>query len=190
MECPGRYRRLYTVASRLNGSTSLRDYNYKVVPAYGWIDMPYPGTIPTDQDPMPTEFYELLMAAWQPCLGWPYVWGGKSFSDGGFDCSGFVAYVCKTAGLMDQSVVAYTASIAAYCEFVQSELLADNGRAPGDIMYWASSSAGEDQHVAIYIGNNYCVESSYNDVAYGPITAHRIAFIGYYRLPRPYPIEQ
>lgn len=193
VDCPGRYRRIYTIAPRENDWSSLRDYFYKVIPAYGWVDMPYPGTIPTDQDPMPTEYYERLMAAWQPYLGMPYIKGGKSPSDGGFDCSGFVAYVCKQAGLMDSSVTAYTYSIMLYCEFVQSSLLADDGRAPGDIMYW-SRNPGWDEcmnaHVAIYIGNNYCVESSYNGCAYGPITAHSTPFRGYYRLPRPYPIEQ
>jgi hypothetical protein len=186
----GRKRRLTTVPTADNWAT-LRNYYALTFPFPGYDDRPYPGGTPTDTDPMPDEYFEKLKTIWEPYLGYPYKPGGKTPPY--FDCSGFVAYCCKQAGLMKTDVFAYTYTIMLYCEFVQSELLEENGRAIGDILYWSKNPGpdeGMNAHVAIYIGNNYCVESSYNGCAYGPITAHTTTFRGYYRLPRPYPIEE
>ena len=39
-----------------------------------------------------------VIAAAEAQLGWPYVWGGESRAEGGFDCSGLVAYALDAAG--------------------------------------------------------------------------------------------
>ena len=40
-----------------------------------------------------------VVAAALAQLGWPYVWGGESRAEGGFDCSGLVGYAFAAAGL-------------------------------------------------------------------------------------------
>jgi hypothetical protein len=40
-----------------------------------------------------------VVAAALAQLGWPYVWGGESRADGGFDCSGLVDYALAAAGV-------------------------------------------------------------------------------------------
>ncbi|MCF8094435.1 MAG: C40 family peptidase [Desulfobacteraceae bacterium] len=39
-----------------------------------------------------------IVSAWEAIQGYPYVWGGESVSEGGFDCSGAVYRVQKTIG--------------------------------------------------------------------------------------------
>jgi peptidoglycan DL-endopeptidase CwlO len=41
---------------------------------------------------------EAVVAAALAQLGWPYVWGGESRAEGGFDCSGLVDYAFAAAG--------------------------------------------------------------------------------------------
>ena len=42
---------------------------------------------------------DAVVAAALAQLGWPYVWGGESRAEGGFDCSGLVDYAFAAAGL-------------------------------------------------------------------------------------------
>jgi len=39
-----------------------------------------------------------VIAAASAQLGWPYLWGGESRAEGGFDCSGLIDYALATAG--------------------------------------------------------------------------------------------
>src|SRR5204862_76454 len=39
------------------------------------------------------------VAAAEAQVGWPYVWGGESRAEGGFDCSGLIDYAYTAAGL-------------------------------------------------------------------------------------------
>src|SRR4029077_12505055 len=40
-----------------------------------------------------------VVAAALAQLGWPYVWGGESRAEGGFDCSGLIDYALAAGGL-------------------------------------------------------------------------------------------
>lgn len=40
-----------------------------------------------------------VIAAASAQLGWPYLWGGESRAEGGFDCSGLIDYALAAAGL-------------------------------------------------------------------------------------------
>jgi cell wall-associated NlpC family hydrolase len=40
-----------------------------------------------------------IVAAALAQLGWPYVWGGESRAEGGFDCSGLIDYALAAAGI-------------------------------------------------------------------------------------------
>ena len=39
------------------------------------------------------------VAAAEAQVGWPYVWGGESRAEGGFDCSGLIDYAYAAAGV-------------------------------------------------------------------------------------------
>lgn len=85
-------------------------------------------------------------------LGVPYRYGGASPS--GFDCSGFVYYLCKSVGIS----VPRTATSqwnAGYDKVSKSELQ------PGDLVFFSSYAGGSSiGHVGIYIGNNQFIHSS------------------------------
>ena len=85
-------------------------------------------------------------------LGVPYVYGGASPS--GFDCSGFVYYLCKSLGVS----VPRTATSqwkGGYDKVSRSELQ------PGDLVFFSNYAGGSSiGHVGIYIGGNEFIHSS------------------------------
>ncbi len=90
---------------------------------------------------------QALVATAKKYLGTKYVWGGSSPS--GFDCSGFVQYVCAQNGISvprtsrDQAKVGVAVS--------KSDLQ------PGDLLFFAKN--GVVHHVGIYIGNGQMIHS-------------------------------
>lgn len=78
-------------------------------------------------------------------LGVPYVWGGTSPS--GFDCSGFVQYVYREAGI--------NISRTTYTQIAEGYAVTD--LQPGDLVFFGSYSA--PYHVGIYIGNGQYVHA-------------------------------
>lgn len=85
---------------------------------------------------------------------YPYIYGGESPAEGGFDCSGLVQYVYKQFGYSlrrtskDQWSVSNTV-------IPRDQLL------PGDIIYFSNNGSPSGIfHVAIYIGDNQIVHAS------------------------------
>jgi cell wall-associated NlpC family hydrolase len=79
-------------------------------------------------------------------LGTPYVYGGAS--PGGFDCSGFVAYVF---GQMGVSLPHYSGAQYAMLPKVPLDAMQ-----PGDLVFWGS---GGSQHVGIYVGGGMMIHA-------------------------------
>lgn len=78
-------------------------------------------------------------------LGVPYVWGGTT--PAGFDCSGFVQYVYREAGI--------NISRTTYTQIAEGYPVSD--LQPGDLVFFGSYSA--PYHVGIYIGNGQYIHS-------------------------------
>jgi cell wall-associated NlpC family hydrolase len=83
-------------------------------------------------------------------LGWAYVWGGKSPSAGGFDCSGFVSYCYSQAG---SSAPSYTGSLISWGYGVSTPQ-------PGDVCVIHQDWDGGSQHTGIYYGNGQMIHAS------------------------------
>ena len=84
-------------------------------------------------------------------LGIPYVWGGESDAEGGYDCSGLVQYAFAQAGIRMPRVAADQATTGWRIPFSQAR--------PGDLLIWANdpTAPGYISHIAIYIGNGKMV---------------------------------
>lgn len=141
---------------------------------------PFPGVeAPGGGPPEYPAEYAAVIAEGQKYLGYSYYWGGKTPPY--FDCSGFVGWCYKQAGVIPESVVSYTGSLRAYCIQVS-----DASARPGDLVFWAGNSGESGAHVAIYIGNNQILDSSGSGVDYRPLTWHDsvLTRIGFFRPPK------
>jgi peptidoglycan DL-endopeptidase CwlO len=83
-------------------------------------------------------------------LGVPYVWGGESDAEGGYDCSGLVQFAFARAGIR----MPRTADIQAFTgwriPFSQAQ--------PGDLLTWKNDPTFDGvSHIAIYLGDNKMV---------------------------------
>lgn len=88
-------------------------------------------------------------------IGYPYVWGGESFSEGGFDCSGFLYYVLH--GKLGYSIrrTSYEAGFdSRYPRISMRNLM------PGDTVYFRTLSTGRIGHTGLYLGNGYFIHST------------------------------
>ncbi|SMF95817.1 Cell wall-associated hydrolase, NlpC family [Methylomagnum ishizawai] len=83
--------------------------------------------------------------------GTPYVWGGESMEEGGFDCSGFVQHVYRRHGVRLPRTARQMAEAL--------PPLDRRDKRPGDLLFF--NTTGEPySHVGIYIGHNAFVHSS------------------------------
>lgn len=92
-----------------------------------------------------------IIATAKSLIGTPYVWGGRSLSDGGFDCSGFTQYVFKKAG--------YTLNRISGDQAAQGIHVARTSLQPGDLVFYSLSGTGRISHVGIYIGGGKMIHS-------------------------------
>lgn len=88
-------------------------------------------------------------------IGYPYVWGGESFSEGGFDCSGFIYYVYHSKlGYSIQRTAADAGADRRYPKISRANLK------PGDTIYFLSASRSHINHTGLYLGNGYFIHST------------------------------
>lgn len=93
---------------------------------------------------------DAIIAVCKSMLGLPYVWGGESMSEGGFDCSGFVYYALNKCG----AVVPRTTS-EGYRKMCT--IISDGEVLPGDLLFYGKY--GTATHIAIYAGDRMMYES-------------------------------
>lgn len=93
-----------------------------------------------------------IIKAAEKLLGQPYKWGGESFKEGGFDCSGLIQYVYGQYGVNTPRVSQQQAKMGKVTHDL-SQLK------PGDFVAWDRGGSGGASHIAIYAGNGRVIES-------------------------------
>lgn len=84
-------------------------------------------------------------------VGWRYIWGGKSPSDGGFDCTGLLYYVYGQYGYK-----LYRTS-----PWENGTQVDVNEMKPGDVMVFSSTGSWNNvTHVAMYVGGGQYVHAA------------------------------
>lgn len=109
-------------------------------------------------------------------IGQPYVNGGESPSEGGFDCSGLTYYAWKQAG------VTLPRSSSAQYSWATKIKRAD--LQPGDLVFYAAGSTVS--HVALYAGNGKIIQARKPGVPAGEYdlaTWWTSNLVGYGRIP-------
>ncbi len=94
---------------------------------------------------------DAVIAAAKAQLGMPYVFGGASPKDGGFDCSGLTQYSFGQAGYIIDRVSSAQATNG--ISVPKSEIK------PGDLVFFSINQNGIVDHVGIYLGNGQMIHS-------------------------------
>jgi hypothetical protein len=93
----------------------------------------------------------LLISTAKSFVGTPYVWGGESIEEGGFDCSGFTQYVFKQVG--------YNLNRVSSDQAKQGWYVSRQNLQPGDLVFYSFEKDGRISHVGIYIGDGKMIHS-------------------------------
>lgn len=108
-----------------------------------------PGSAPNGRVMTAPQVNTVIRAA-ESKIGMPYVWGGESDAEGGYDCSGLVQYAFAKAGIR----MPRTADIQAFTGW----RLPYSQAQPGDLLTWKNDPTFNGvSHIAIYLGNNKMV---------------------------------
>lgn len=89
--------------------------------------------------------------AFKELIGKPYVWGGESMSEGGYDCSGALYDAANRAGYKVARLTAQGYSSI-------GKKIPVGQHMPGDCLFFGSS-VNQITHCALYIGNGLMIES-------------------------------
>ncbi|TDC97352.1 C40 family peptidase [Actinomadura sp. 7K507] len=113
------------------------------------IDFPETGEVPEAEangQVMTARQVRTVIKAAHTRLGWPYVWGGESEAEGGYDCSGLMQYAFAKAGIRLPRVAADQARAGWVIPYSKAE--------PGDMLIWANdpTAPGYISHIALYLG--------------------------------------
>jgi cell wall-associated NlpC family hydrolase len=94
---------------------------------------------------------DTVIATAKSLLGTPYVWGGESLEEGGFDCSGLTLYIFQKAG--------YTLNRISSEQAKQGVLVSRQDLQPGDLIFYSFEANGVINHVGLYIGEGKMIHS-------------------------------
>ena len=89
--------------------------------------------------------------AFKNLLGKPYVWGGESMAEGGYDCSGALYVAANRAGYKVARLTAQSFSLI-------GQIIPVGQQKPGDCLFFGPS-INHIRHCALYIGDGLMIES-------------------------------
>jgi cell wall-associated NlpC family hydrolase len=105
-----------------------------------------------------------VVAAAAAQVGWPYLWGGESRAEGGFDCSGLVDYAFTAAGasLPGRPTAADLWQMGRPMPAAELQ--------PGDLVF-VGTAGGAPHHVGIYVGQRTVLSAPHTGarVGYSPL---------------------
>ena len=106
------------------------------------------------------------VAAAEAQVGWPYLWGGESRAEGGFDCSGLVDFAYAAAG----DPLPGRPTAADLWRFSAPEPA--DALAPADLVFLGAAS-GAPHHVGMYVGDGMVVVAPHTGarVRFEPLAA-------------------
>ncbi|MFC3995348.1 C40 family peptidase [Nocardiopsis sediminis] len=114
-----------------------------------------PGDRPSDAtgDPVGDDAIEAMIEAARSQIGVPYVWGGESLAEGGYDCSGLVQWAFAEVGVAVPRVT--------HDQWYAGEQVDFADARRGDLIFWRSDPTAPDyiSHVAIYLGDGRMLEA-------------------------------
>lgn len=155
----------------------------------------------TFQLPAYTSWQRTVLATGVSLVGLPYVWGGESElaaggpygpqAAGGFDCSGFAWRIFKLqpyvggeslAGVFrGRTSMAMSGEVPAKLRVKAADLQ------PADVLFFGAkgpkSKPAQVDHVAVYLGNGWLVESSRRGVALAPLQGWKLERLAWGRRP-------
>lgn len=108
-------------------------------------------------------------------IGWPYVWGGESRTEGGFDCSGLVDYAYSAAGH------ALPGRPTAAVLWQMGIPIAKRNLRPGDLVFLGTYS-GQPYHVAMYAGHGMVIVASGRGRPIAAVRLDSVPWDGYARI--------
>ncbi|MFL6049389.1 MAG: C40 family peptidase [Gaiellales bacterium] len=117
---------------------------------------------------------DIVRAAAQQ-IGWPYVWGGESRTEGGFDCSGLVDYAYSAAGH------ALPGRPTAAVLWQMGIPIAKRNLRPGDLVFLGTYS-GQPYHVAMYAGHGTVIVASGRGRPIAAVPLDSVPWDGYARI--------
>ena len=127
---------------------------------------PHGGILPNTilQSLPPNEKGSAIVQAALTKAGCKYVWGAKGPNQ--FDCSGFVCWCLREAGVScANSMCTSAAGQAQYC-YNQGWVISQSDLQPGDLVFWQNATCtkgdrwNEIHHAGIYIGEGKVIEAS------------------------------
>ncbi|PPA70443.1 NlpC/P60 family protein [Jeotgalibacillus proteolyticus] len=115
----------------------------------GELTTPAPAAAPASETPATSVSVQTVITIAKEQMGIPYVWGGST--PDGFDCSGFIYYVFKQAGLPFGRTTAEG-----------QHALTANVSSPqaGDLVFFENTYKVGISHVGIYLGNNQFIHTN------------------------------
>ena len=116
-----------------------------------------------------------IVRAAEDQIGWPYIWGGESRLEGGFDCSGLVDYAYSAAGHplpgRPTAAVLWQTGVP----ISRSQLR------PGDLVFLGAPS-GAPYHVGLYAGHGVVIVASGRRSPIAAVPLGSVAWDGFARI--------
>jgi cell wall-associated NlpC family hydrolase len=129
----------------------------------GWGVQYIQGLALTFRLPALTSQQQGLLRTAVSLIGYPYVWGGEDEkTEIGFDCSGYVLRVFRGVATIQGRTAAQMATVP------RNERIGIKRLEPGDVLFFGNGRRpAQIGHTAIYLGNDWLIESSGQGVSLG-----------------------
>ncbi len=111
---------------------------------------PPPPVVGEEDDPSSSGIVPRILAITKPHMGTRHVYGGTK--PGGFDCSGFTAFVYREFGIKLPR--------GSYNQLTLGKRVAKKDLQPGDLVFFSVTRRAVVTHVGIYLGDDKMVHTS------------------------------